>query len=76
MRYYYIAATVCEYGKYYSFVIKVSESDNILSKLAIKNIITANICPTKKYADKLVEEWINSFKANGNYMFDDILREK
>jgi len=70
-RYFYFAVTVCEFGKYYSYVVKVAQSDNVLSKLAIKNIVTANICPTKKCAADLVTGWNNGYKANGTYMFDN-----
>lgn len=71
MKYFYIAVQVEEGGKYYAYVVKVSESDNLLSKLKIKNIVTANICPTKKQAAALVEHWNNAYKANNKYMFDE-----
>ena len=38
MKYFYIAVQVEESGKYYAYAVKVSESDNLLSKLKIKNI--------------------------------------
>lgn len=65
----YIAATVKEKGKYYSCVIKAGESDNLLSVLSgVKGLISANIWP-KARAEKAVEIWNNSYKANGNYLF-------
>jgi hypothetical protein len=44
----YIAVQVTENGKNYAYAVKVSESDNLLSKLAIKDITAANLCSTKK----------------------------
>ena len=71
MKYLYIAVQVEENGKYYAYAIKVSESDNLLSKLKIKNIVTANIFRTKKRAVEVVESWNRMYKENGNYMFDE-----
>lgn len=67
----YIAVTVCEDEKYYSHIVKVAKSDNLLSKLTIKNIVSANICPTKKSAAELVTFWNYCYKNNGTYMFDE-----
>jgi len=55
MKYFYIAVTVAENGKYYAYAVKVSESDNLLSKLNIKGILHANIYPSKKKAAEVVE---------------------
>ena len=70
-KYYYIAVTVSESGKFYSYVVKVSQSDKLVSKLCIKNLVSANISPTKKHAEELVTRWNNSYKLNGQYMFDE-----
>ena len=71
MKYFYIVVQVEENGKYYAYAVKVSESDNLLSKLKIKNIVTANIFRTKKKAEEIVEAWNQMYKENGNYMFDE-----
>lgn len=71
MKYFYIAVTVAENGKYYAYAVKVSESDNLLSKLNIKGILHANIYPSKKKAAEVVETWNASYKANGTYLFDE-----
>ena len=71
MKYLYIAVQVKENGKYYAYAFHVSESDNLLSKLKIKNIVTANIYRTKKRAVEVVEAWNLMYKENGNYMFDE-----
>ena len=70
MKCFYIAVIVCENEKYYSYAIKVSENDNLLAKLKTKGIISANICPTKKEACRIVERWRDIYKKSGVYMFD------
>lgn len=54
MKYFYIAVTVEENKKYYSYVIKTNENTNLLTTLKIKNIICAALCPSKKEAAKNV----------------------
>ena len=71
MKHFYIAVTVEENGKYYAYAVIVSQNDNVLSKLAIKGILHANICETKKKCIEIVNLWNNSYKANGTYIFDD-----
>ena len=71
MKYFYIAVTVAENDKYYAYAVKVSESDNLLSKLNIKGILHANIYPSKKKAAEVVKTWNASYKANGTYLFDE-----
>jgi len=68
----YIAVQVAENGKNYAYVLKVSESDNLLSKLAIKGITAANLCSTKKEAFQVAAAWNKSFKNNGSYMFGGV----
>lgn len=70
MKYFYFAVTVEENGKYYAFVIRASECDNLLSKLDIKGIIHANIYQTKKKAEEVVDRWNADYKTNGTYLFD------
>jgi hypothetical protein len=71
MNYFYIAVSVEENGKHYAYIIKASESDNMLSKLKIKNIEHANIYKTKKKASEVVSRWNAVYKTNGVYMFDN-----
>lgn len=66
----YIVVTVEENGKYYAYMIKHHNSNNLLSVLNIKGILHANICDTKKEAERIVEQWNESYKQNGTYMFD------
>ena len=71
MKYFYFAVTVEENGKYYAYIVKISSSDNVLSKLKIKGILHANIYPTKKQAAATVEFWNRQHKINGTYLFDN-----
>ena len=71
MKNFYIAVQVCENGKYYAHIVKATESDNLLSRLKISNIISANIYPTKKCATEIVEFWRECYKRNGKYMFSE-----
>lgn len=68
----YITVQVTENGKNYAYAVKVSESDNLLSKLAIKGITAANLCSTKKEAEEVVTAWDESFKNNGSFMFGEV----
>lgn len=68
----YIAVQIKEGNKFYAYVIEVTEVDNLLSKLNIENIITANIYNTKKKAESVVNHWNACFKANGDYLFDKV----
>lgn len=59
-----------------SYVIKCSESDNIVSKLdAIGGLQHANIYQTKKRAAEVVNFWNECHKRNGQYLFDTERRE-
>lgn len=71
MKNFYIAVNIEEEGKMFADVIKTNSDNNLLSELAIKNIVSANICETKSEAVKLVEHWNNCYKANGTYLFAD-----
>lgn len=68
--YFYIVVNIQENGKNYAYMIRCNSSDNLLSKLAIKNILTANICDTKKAARALTTFWNDCYKNNGTYLFD------
>lgn len=70
MKKYYIAITIKENEKYYSYVLPVYESDNLLSKLKIKNIYNAMICSTKKHAGEIITAWNETYKNNESYLFD------
>lgn len=69
----YIAVQIKENEKFYAYAVKVTESDNLLSKLNIENIQYANICDSKKRAETIVNYWNECSKTNGNYLFDEVL---
>ena len=71
MKTYYIAVQITENGKFYAYVVRVSESDNLTAKLNIKGIIAANIAPTRKAAREWVTAWNNTARVNGDYMFSE-----
>ena len=73
MKYFYIAVTIEENKKYYSYVIKANDQENLLFKLKIKNIINATITPTQKRAENLVTLWNTIAKQNKQYLFDEPL---
>ena len=70
MRYFWLAVQIQENGKFYACIMRVGESDNLVSKLSLKGFTTANICKSKKQAAEIVTFWNEAHKANGRYMFD------
>lgn len=67
----YIVVSIEENGKYYSYVLKVSKSTNLLGALDIKGIKVAHLCKTKKEGEHLAKYWNECYKANGTYLFDE-----
>lgn len=67
----FLAVTVNEGGKRYSYVVPVTNGDNLIWRL--QNFETANICSSKKEAAEIVERWNAAHKANGEFMFDEPL---
>lgn len=61
----YIAVQVNENHKYFAYVLKVTTADNLIARLNIKGIISANICSTRKEAKELVNVWNQGFKEKG-----------
>ena len=71
MKKYYIVLQIRQNEKYYCHAWPVTEGDNLLSviKRMGPGIISANIAPTKKRADEIVNAWRAAYIENGNYMF-------
>lgn len=71
--YFYLAITIEPIkGKYFSYVLKVSDSINLASELnSINHLRTATLMPTKKKANEVVDCWNNSYRRNGTYLLDD-----
>lgn len=72
MKYFYIVVTIAKNAKFYTYAVKTSPSDNLLSKLKIDGIISANIHHTKKQARETVNRLNAIYIANGTYLFDEI----
>jgi hypothetical protein len=68
----FIVVTICENDKYYSYVIKHHNNNNLLSTLKIKNIINATVFDTLKKAKETVNRWNATYYANGKSLFDPI----
>jgi hypothetical protein len=71
MKNFYIAVQCCQDGKYYAFMVQVSEDENLFAKLSgISGIVAANICPTCKRCREIVQSWRDMFRRSGCYMFE------
>lgn len=67
----FLALTVEENGKFYSWVYKTSSRNNLCSVLAgIANLVSANVCDSFSKAKDIVSAWNDTYKANGTYLFD------
>jgi len=64
----YIAIQIKENEKYYAYVLKTTDNNNLISVLDIKGIMTANVW-SKKVCEKAVECWNENFKKNGTNMY-------
>ena len=67
----YIAVSVeVEPGKLYAYAVKLSEADNIKTKLeSIGGLMYGNVCPTKKRAAEVVNGWNEAYNRNGSFAF-------
>lgn len=67
MKYHYIAISTRTNNKNFAYVLRVAKSDNLIFSLQIPGITAANICSTKKEAEKVVEFWNKCYKNNKTY---------
>ena len=65
--YFYFACVKEQDGKRYATVERVSDCESVLWKLA--GYESANIMPTKKRAQEVVDFWNDCYKKNGSYAF-------
>ena len=65
----YIAVTIQEHNKFYSWLLKVNENKNLLYALEIKNIVYAHLCNSKKHCEELVKVWNNQYKLNNENLY-------
>lgn len=70
MKKHYIVVTVEKSGKFYSYVLPVSENVNLIAALKINGIINATTCGTRERAADIVNAWNDSYKRNGSFLFD------
>jgi hypothetical protein len=72
-KYYYLAITIEPIkGKYFSYVERISENENLVWVInRINHITTADIMPTKKKAYETVDLWNEAYKKNGTFLLDD-----
>lgn len=66
----YMVVTVTENGKHFSYVLGAPGSNNLVSVLAgIRGLTSANVCKSRKAAAEIADDWNESYKANGTYMY-------
>ena len=71
MKNFYLAVQEEHTGKYFAFVIRYYNCNNLLATLEqYPNLKTVNICESKKQAEELATRWNEGYKANGTYLFD------
>ena len=59
-----------EEGKLYAMYAKVHQSYNLLAFVnCIPNVIHVNVCDSYKQAREIAENWNESYKKNGTYLF-------
>lgn len=69
----FLALTVEENGKFYSWAYKTPSRNNLCSVLdGFANLITANVCDSFREAKEIVSAWNDAYRTNGTYLFDDI----
>ncbi len=65
----YIAVTIKENNKFWSYALKVGVHNNLIHALEIKNIVTAYFCKTKKHCDEVVRIWNTQYKLNDESIY-------
>ena len=72
MKNFWLAVTVEENGKFYAYVVKAAQNNNLVSLLAGNaQLKAANIYGTKKQAAAVVQFWNDCYRQNGTYLFDN-----
>lgn len=71
MKKYYALVQIKENEKYDGCIILISESDNILSKLKVRNAVSINIFDTRKRAYDVLLSWRETWIENGTYKWID-----
>lgn len=70
MKLVFLACTVEENGKFYSFVEVVRVGEELKHLIdRHENLVIAHLCGSRHEADDLVVCWNEQYRANGTYMF-------
>lgn len=64
-------ATVEENGKFYSWAVQFTSSDNLLKKVNLENLVSINVYTTKAKAFEIVAIWNTGYKTENKYLFDE-----
>lgn len=72
MKNFYFAITISTGDGFAAYVISANESDNLISRFSINNIVSANICETRKAAQALTAHWNECYRKNGTYLYDNL----
>ena len=57
----------------YAYIVICTANDNLKAVLErIGGLTHANIYPTKKQAEDIVNHWNACYQANGSYLFDEV----
>lgn len=72
MKNFYFVITISTGDGFAAYVISADKSDNLISRFSINNIVSANICETRKEAQALAAHWNECYRKNGTYLYDNI----
>lgn len=66
---FYLAARK-EINKFdYAIVVTIRQGDNVPAVLAKLGVKTAELCPSKRAAEQLAEEWNELYRNNGTSVY-------
>lgn len=66
---FYLAAQKELKGQHYAFTFSVKPGENVVYVCQQLGIRLAEVCPTKKSAEALVDDWNKAFRDNGTSIF-------
>ena len=65
----YIVIVEMVNGKRVAYVEKWNNQNNLVCLFKNNRIETANICDSRKDAERIAEDWNQCYKRNGSYIF-------
>ena len=64
----------CVDGKHYAHAFRIRGTINLASFVRdFPDLLSMNPCDTKKRAMEIAQAWNEQYKANGTYMFGDVV---